>query len=235
MIAVTFALPTESSLFVRQLRDRTDAENNGLRTVRGRVENNAVEILHTGVGEKICRARITDFLRARNFRLLISSGFAGGVGGGLQTGDLILARNLSEPELLVSAQQILQKHSVRAVNLHTSKAIVDSISERTRIASDQGADAVDMETEVIAQACAAGGIPLLSLRVISDTPLEPLPAPPAVLFDVEHQKTPIGSLAAHLIRHPSTLGRLLLFQRQIAKARGRLSEALLTLLRATSG
>ena len=53
MIAVTFALPEESSEFLRLLRDRTGSERNGVRIVRGTVEERMIEVLHTGVEEKI--------------------------------------------------------------------------------------------------------------------------------------------------------------------------------------
>ena len=95
MIAVTFALPAESSEFLRRLRDRTGAERNGLRIVRGNMADQMIEVLHTGVGEKVCRQRIGNFLENQQFDILISTGFAGAVNDELQVGDLLLARNFS--------------------------------------------------------------------------------------------------------------------------------------------
>jgi hypothetical protein len=89
-----------------------------------------------------------------------------------------------------------------------------------------------METEFIAAACANHRIPLLSLRAISDTPSEPFPAPPGVLFDLEKQKTDFGRLAFHLVTHPSALMRLNAFRRRIALARRTLTSALEKILRA---
>ena len=55
---------------------------------------------------------------------------------------------------------------------------------------------MDMETEFIARACAAYGVPLpVSLRVVSDTPTELFPAPTNVLFDIERQQTQMLKLA----------------------------------------
>ena len=62
MIAVTFALPGESRDFRRLLSH----------------QGHEVAVLHTGVGEKICRSRLGPWLDAQPFDLLISSGFAGG-------------------------------------------------------------------------------------------------------------------------------------------------------------
>src|SRR5205814_2469339 len=102
--------------------------------------------------------------------------------------------------------------------------------ERNEIAQRNGADVVDMETEIIAQACAARQIPLLSLRVITDTPSEPLPAPPNVLFDIERQKINVAKFSWYFLKHPTQLRRLIEFSGQIKCARKNLSNALVTLL-----
>ena len=85
---------------------------------------------------------------------------------------------------------------------------------------------MDMETEWIARACAARKIPMLSLRVISDTAAAPFPVPPEVLFDLERQKTDTFKLAAHLFRRPSQVVRLARFARQISAVRATLGAAL---------
>ena len=86
------------------------------------------------------------------------------------------------------------------------------------------------ETEIIANACLARGIPLLSLRVISDTSTESLPAPPNVLFDVNDQKTNFVKLSLYLLMHPRANRRLFRFARQIRLARENLADSLITLL-----
>jgi hypothetical protein len=88
-----------------------------------------------------------------------------------------------------------------------------------------------METECIAAVCAAHQLPMLSLRVISDTPAEPLPAPPHVLFDLEKQKTSFLRLGFYLATHPSAVNRLNLFRQRIGVARHSLTHALEKLLR----
>jgi hypothetical protein len=83
-----------------------------------------------------------------------------------------------------------------------------------------------METEFIARACADRGIPLLALRVITDTPSQPFPAPPSVLFDVQQQRTHLGALAKFFITHPGRIPGLVQFARRIARARKTLASAL---------
>ena len=60
---------------------------------------------------------------------------------------------------------------------------------------------------------------MLSLRAISDTESEPLPAPPEVLFDLEKQKTNFARLALYLATHPGAIMRLNAFRQRVALAR----------------
>jgi hypothetical protein len=83
-----------------------------------------------------------------------------------------------------------------------------------------------METEFIARACAAQGIPLLALRVITDTPTQPFPAPASVLFDIQRQRTQIAVLARFFLAHPRRMPGLVQFARRISRARKTLSNAL---------
>jgi hypothetical protein len=88
-----------------------------------------------------------------------------------------------------------------------------------------------METEFIVRGCAKRGIPLLSLRGISDTPREPFPVAPEILFNLEQQRTDIAALATFLVAHPSRIPRLIQFARRITRVRKILTNALLAVVR----
>jgi len=230
MIAITFALPAESSGLVGLLQERKRASSSGGKIVYGKIDNQSVAILHTGVGRKSCEPKIDNFLRAERPRCLISSGFAGATRKDLQVGDLIVAQNFSDRQLLSEAQRILADGKLRTAKIFTSATIVDSIDVRKDIALQNGADAVDMETEVIAQACSRSGIPMLSLRAISDSLREPFPAPPSILFDIERQQINAAKLSLYLIKHPGALFDLFHFARQIRQVRRILTGAIRTLV-----
>jgi len=203
-----------------------------MKVIYGKVANQSVAVLHTGVGQKICETRIDHFLRTEQPVFLISSGFAGGVREDLEIGDLFLAENFSDRQLLSTAERVLRDRRVHAGKLFTSKAIADSAAERDKIARVSGAMAVDMETETIAQACVARGIPLLSLRAISDAPRQPFPVPLNVLFDIERQQTDTSRLASYLLKHPIAIWRLIRFAHQIARARESLTDAIVAIAEA---
>ncbi len=206
MIAVAFALPAESSEFLRR---------------HGR----DVPVLHTGVGPQIASARMRAFLAENpKPRLLLSAGFVGALDPSLQVGELFLADNFDP----AAARALLPEAQVG--KLASTLAVTDSAAARSALAAKTGARAVDMETEALAAECARAGVPLLSLRVITDTPAHPLPAPPHVLFDLERQRTPALRLAFYLATHPAAIPRLLAFAQEIAAARISLTNGLDRLL-----
>jgi nucleoside phosphorylase len=231
MIAITFALRAESSDFTRLLTKPIIFAREGVESVRGQIHGRPVAVLHTGVGEKSCRTHIENFLHQAQFKYLISAGFAGALDRELQVGNLLLSENFSSPELLGSPHLDFADDGLFVGKLATVPGVIDSKSERDRWAAESGAVAVDMETEFIAAACAAHRIPMLSLRVMSDTPSEPFPAPPEVLFDLEKQRTNFARLALYLVTHPGALMRLNAFRQRVALARQSLTSALDKLLR----
>jgi adenosylhomocysteine nucleosidase len=209
MIAVTFAHPSESGDFLRLIGGR----------------HTELRVLHTGIGAKACRKSIAPFLDQEPFKLVISSGFAGGLDDSLEPGDLFLAGNYSDPELLTCACELIIAHSGKLV---TADRVLESPEERAQFARKHQAAAVDMETECIAEACAARRLPLLSLRAFSDTPRRPLPAPANVLFDLARQRTIAGDWPRtfSLIHRNHQAGAL---RRQVADARAELGIGLKTL------
>jgi nucleoside phosphorylase len=230
MIAVTFALPAESGEFLKRLGNKSQSRRNGVSIVRGNISNREVELLHTGVGEKVCRERLQKFLGDEKFDILISSGFAGALNDEFEVGDLLLAKNFSTINVNRCGSSCSALR-IRAADLVTLPRLVDSADERNRIARASGAAAVDMETEFIARACAEHGIPLLSLRGISDTPREPFPVAPWILFNLQRQRTDVARLATFLAAHPGRIPGLIQFARRIARLRKILASALLAVVR----
>jgi nucleoside phosphorylase len=226
-IAVTFALPAESSEFLRRLGNKSRANRNGIRIVRGTIGHRSVEVIHTGVGENTCKERIQKFLDNQRFDFLISAGFAGSLNHELHVNDLLVAKNFSTVDLKHAS---LSNVSVYAANMVTVPALIDSSEERERLARESQASAVDMETEFIARTCAVHGIPLLALRVITDTPTQPFPAPPSVLFDIQRQRTHVVLLAKFFLAHPRRMPGLVQFAKRIARARKTLSNALVRIV-----
>lgn len=228
VVGLTFALPVESSDLRRLLTASIVRDYN--KSVQGEFRGRSVTIIHTGVGERHCRERIESLVRSSQLKYLISAGFAGALDPKLQIGDLFLAENFSSPELL-RAGRIKESEAEWFVGkMTTVPRIVGSKAERNHWAATTQAAAIDMESEFIASACATHKIPMLSLRAISDTPSEPLPAPPEVLFDMERQRTDFVRLGRYLVRYPGKVRSLIAFRQRVALARRSLTSALIRLL-----
>jgi adenosylhomocysteine nucleosidase len=232
MIAITFALPAESSDFVRLLENQASVSREGVETVRGNLHGKAVTVIHTGVGKHACRDAMEIILRRERFQYLISAGFAGALEKELKVGHLLVSENFSTPLLLSSPGLTLADDGTFLGRLLTVPRMVETADDREKLHKKTGAAAVDMETETLAEICAAHELPMLSLRAISDTSSEPFPAPAEVLFDVAKQKTDFARLGSYLLLHPGAVGRLNAFRQQIAVTRRALADALDQVLRA---
>jgi adenosylhomocysteine nucleosidase len=232
MIAITFALPAESSDFVHRLENATPNSREGVESFRGQLHGRSVAVIHTGVGRKTCRDRMEILLRRENFDFLISAGFAGALEKDLRVGHLLVAENFSSPELLGSPRMKLADETTFLGKLLTVPRMVESVHDRESLNKKHGAAAVDMETEVIAELCRAHNLPMLSIRAISDTATEPFPAPADVLFDVAKQRTDVLRLGGYLITHPGAFARLNAFRARVGIARKALADALDEIVRA---
>ena len=230
MIAVTFALPAESSAFIRLLRHRKRQNQGALSIISGNIGHRPIEVLHTGVGETVSRQRLTRFLQDRKFDLLISTGFAGSLTNDLRPGDLVLAKNFSTSPL-DNLRPVIAKWTTHVADLYTAPSLISSAEDRHNMASETGTVAVDMETKFIARACAERELLLLSLRVITDTPAHPFPAPPEILFDFARQKTDFGKFARFFALHPNRFPKLMQFARTVHRARNKLAQALADVIR----
>jgi adenosylhomocysteine nucleosidase len=232
MIAITFALPAESSDFVRLLEKPSLNSREGVENIRGRIHGKLVDVIHTGVGKMACRERMEVMLRRERFDYLISTGFAGALKKELRVGHLLVADNYSSPKLLASPALELADETTFLGRLATVPRMIESIEQREMLNKRTGAAAVDMETETIAELCAAHDLPILSLRAISDTADEPFPAPANILFDLAKQKTNLARLGSYLVAHPVAIHRLNAFRQRIGVARKMLAQALDKILRA---
>lgn len=222
VIAVTFALPEESKDFVAKLQGARMAADGTLPVVTGELHGRRIAICHTGVGAESCGARIVPFLDQYRPVTLISSGFAGGLDPALKVGDVVIAGNFSSAVMPAKAG-LLQ--AIRGT-MTTQARVAETVAEKAALFSQTGKSAVDMETAVIFEQCSRRGIPMLSLRGISDSAGDELPVSFAIWFDATKQKPRVGALLWELATHPAKIPAFARFVRGISFTRARLTEAL---------
>src|SRR5256714_12657961 len=166
MIAITFALPAESSDFVRLLERPILISREGVENIRGRLHGKLVDVIHTGVGKMVCRERMEVMLRRERFECLISAGFAGALEKELRVGHLLVADNYSSPELLASPELELGDQGTFLGRLATVPRMIESMAQRETLNKRTGAAAVDMETGTLAEPCSAHDLPMPPIRAI---------------------------------------------------------------------
>ncbi len=182
MIAVTFALEFESAHF----RANHDA--------RLRVSTWLLGTM--GVGAAVVLERKLAEMRPS---LVISAGFAGGLQPEIKVGDMVLGRNFSD-ERIAGGLTLGPNWHVGAVQ--TEGAIIERAEDKRRLGESTGALAGDLETAHLAKVCAAHGVPMLSVRCISDALEDDMPVPAHVLMNPKNGRPEPLALFQHLLRNP---------------------------------
>ena len=235
-VLVCFAVPDESRLFTQGLENRRVVRGDGrhpLPTVFGHIGSRSVVVAHTGIGDSAKAREHVERRLAETIpspEVVISAGYAGALHPKLLVGDLILGENHSSPTLLEKARPSLTADGILTGVLLTEPAAAETASHKRALYDATGALAVDMETAWIAQACATAGVPMLSLRVISDASDQDFPVPGRVLYDAVRQRPRYLALPAWLAMHPAQIAPFVRFVRGLGPARQRLTRALQTML-----
>jgi len=167
-----------------------------------------VRILHTGVGADSARAALEAGLCAEIPERVIVAGFAGALVSRLAVGDLVTddtARLVSAPAVLTTSAA---KRAFRA---------------------ETGAEAVDMETDAIREVCAVAGVPVTTLRVVSDGATDDLGLPSDLLEALSARPmTAAPRLIGMLLTEPERRRAFLRLVRDCRQAQKALAEALAT-------
>ena len=180
-------------------------------------------VLVTGMGARAAETALRKSLADSRPDLIVAAGFAGGLNPELTLGQVVLddrEGNLAacinarrDPEIFVSG------------NISSSARVLITPGEKGEYRSETHADAVDMESETIRRIAGEQGIPMIALRVISDTAQEALP------LDFNPFMTPqggmrFGRLIFHLMLHPGKVPSLIRFQKRVSIAARELAKAL---------
>ena len=228
MIAVTFAVPQESKDFLAMLRSPGGSAGHISRAILGNLGSAEVLLVHTGIGKEAAESATAEFLSMHEPKCLLSAGFAGALQRDLKLGDILLARNYSEPALFEKCHLLLRdaKAPVHTGEIVSQDLPVETPAAKAALHARSGAAAVDMETSAIHSVCHARGVPFQSIRAISDVAASALPVPFEKWFNTRRQRPrPIGVMA-FLIRHPRRIKPFVRFVQGLDEARRNLTRAL---------
>ena len=203
MIAVTFALPQESRAFRSRLHHFGQVGVAPAEYMIGNLGTEEVIVLHTGVGDDAATLRTETLLTMVRPRYLIAAGFAGALDPRLRVGDLVVATNVSVPELRDRASALLDgEPGVFFGPIVGAPFPVEEVSEKLELGRVSRGIAVDMETAAVFGAATRASVPFLAVRAISDAAEQPLPVPFAECYDLDLQRPRPLALLRYLRRHP---------------------------------
>ena len=199
-----FALKEEAGAFQKRVANRPD-----------------ISILITGIGRKNSERALLERLNQFTPRFVLTCGFAGGLDPTLTAGEVVWA---TDDEGL---RRKLSGTGLKPVKFFCAQRIATTRREKAELRRTTGADAVEMESEVIHAVCRTRGISCATVRVISDTAHEDLP-----LDFNQLSKTDLSldypKLLWAIAKSPGRIPALLRLQRNSSFAAHRLAEVLAT-------
>lgn len=242
MIAILYALKQEINPVMGQVNVSKKSNIGEMLFFEADMDGLPVTLVQTGVGRNNAIKATEHLLQAFKVDLLVSSGVAGGVRPGLDTGDLVIAENVSysmqsdfESEdlqlessfpcnegFVELARQVSEDAEVRfhCGDLLTVKNVIGTAKAKKRIGEQASFIAVDMESAAIAEVAHKKGVEFAIVRSISDNVGEDIDIANIISED---GKVKYSNLAVDIIRNPQRLAVLMRLQKQTKAAAKSLS------------
>ncbi len=150
---------------------------------------------------------------------VFTCGFAGGLDPSIPTGTVVYDEDAGFPAGF-PPMPLLRKG-----RFHLAESVAASASAKARLWQQTGAQAVDMESQVIRDLCRSRGVPSATVRVISDAAAEDLPLDFGALMTPD-QRIDFVRLAGALLRSPGKVPALIQFSRSLSRSAGNLAKVL---------
>ncbi|PPD15569.1 MAG: phosphorylase [Methylobacterium sp.] len=175
-------------------------------------------------------ARILAGEPLENYRLAVSFGLCGGLSPDLAAGRLVIADAVVTETAHFAADPAFSQ-ALRRANPDASGGLIAGVDQaltdpagKAACHAGTGAIAADMESHVMAEACAKAGLPFIILRAVSDDSERALP-PLAMSALDSTGRLSIGAVIASLVRQPSQIALLPGLARDSRRAFTRLEAA----------
>ncbi len=179
-----------------------------------------VKTLYTGMGRRNAEEALRGALQTEIPRLVLTCGFAGGLRPELARGTVVFSADDG-----VRLESVLLEAGAKPCIFHCAENVATTAEQKRSLREATGADAVEMESEVIRGICREQKIPSATIRVILDTETEDLPLDFNQLMTAR-QTLHYGKLALALLRFPGKIPALMELQRQSRAAAEKLAAVL---------
>jgi adenosylhomocysteine nucleosidase len=219
-LLVCFAVREEARFFIEQMVYVRDPKS------KDPPRHPIYEICITGMGRRNAVEGIRQAIAMTQPKLVITSGFAGGLNPALQFGTVVYEEDFDAG----FGPQLEEAGAVRAT-FYCHRRVAITAAEKSELWKATGADAVEMESSVIRNICREQRIPSATVRVISDDAGQDLPLDFNAMMTSE-DRIHYPKLIWAVLSRPGRIVKLMEFQRQTVAASRRLGTALAQLLRA---
>jgi nucleoside phosphorylase len=180
-----------------------------------------VQILVTGMGKTNCAAALRPALGRLNPARVLTCGLAGGLHPALAAGRVVF-----DADAGIGLADKLQALGAVPVRFYCADRVVCRAEEKRRLHETTGAEAVDMESEIVRTLCRERALPSATIRVILDSADEDLPLDWNLVMTAD-QCLSYPRLAAAVLKAPSRVGAVFRLQQQTRRA----AETLAAILR----
>ena len=247
MILIFYAFSREVAALKLRLRNRTPLNLKGLSGFRIRTEHGEVAFVATGIGLTRSRAIARMALAALpEIDLVIGTGVAGALSGGLRPGDIVIAdralkarADSPHPEQVVTVDPAVVDFCREVIHragfdsstgaILSSPRIIPNAEEKRAAKQSSGAIVVDMESASIALEAAARGVPFAIVRTVIDSLEDEIFG--AEVADEMGRVKPLAA-AGYLARNPGAFLKIPWMIRNLALATRALADAIEALIKA---
>jgi adenosylhomocysteine nucleosidase len=245
LILIFYAFSREVAPLKRRLGSRMPLNLKGLSGFRIRTERGEVAFVATGIG--MIRSRTIARLALSALpetELVIGTGVAGALSGGLRPGDIVIAdRALKaredtahpeqvvpvDPAIVAFCEDTLHRAGLESSTgaILSSSRVVPNASAKRAAKQHSGAIAVDMESAAIALEAVARGVPFAIVRTVIDSLEDEVFG--AEIADAEGRVRPLAA-ANYLARNPGAVLKIPWMIRNLALATRALADAIEALI-----
>ncbi len=218
---VFFAVPEEARPFLTLLGKR----GQGLAPLSPPVSGaqgwraGAGDVWVSGMGARRAGNLADAVLSNQDVDWVLTCGFAGGLDPSIPTGTVLYDEDAGFPVGFPRTPEL------RKGRFHLADSVAASAQAKARLWAQTGAQAVDMESQVIRDLCRARAVPSATVRVISDAASEDLPLDFGALMTPD-QRIDFLRLAGALLRSPGKVPALIRFSRSLSQSAGNLARVL---------
>ena len=225
MIAVVAALEAElKSLRRKIIKVRKEPDS---AFTRGRLGKGEILLVRSGVGREPTEKTCTLLFEKYMPNSILSTGFAGGLGEDLRSGEIIISSRIlpvgldgkekligapfvTNADTLLSAAKVLDEVQIK---YHVGDTLtinqVASASEKKELLRNFSALAVDMESYFVAQTAAAHSVPVLAARVVLDEVGYDIPINSGLLSSGDRIYSQAAKALSYIATHPGRIAGLI--------------------------